>query len=84
LKEKLQPAQFSSIRQVCIEQDFAAGLLLLNLQSLFQVATCIFVRGMVVRGESLFLLILMPYPILYTITESVEVFLPRTQVYYAV
>jgi hypothetical protein len=36
LKEKLQPAQFSGIRQVCIEQDFAAGLLLLNLQSLIE------------------------------------------------
>jgi hypothetical protein len=36
LKEKLQLAQFSGIRQVCIEQDFASGLLLLNLQSLIE------------------------------------------------
>jgi hypothetical protein len=34
LKEELQPAQFSGIRQICIEQDFAASLLLYNLQSL--------------------------------------------------
>jgi hypothetical protein len=34
LKEKLQLAQFSGIRQICIEQDFAANLLLPNLQSL--------------------------------------------------
>jgi hypothetical protein len=36
LKEKLQLAQFSGIRQVCIEQDFAAGLLMMNLQSLIE------------------------------------------------
>jgi hypothetical protein len=36
LKEKLQLAQFSGIRQVCIEQDFAASLLLFNIQSLIE------------------------------------------------
>jgi hypothetical protein len=36
LKEKLRLAQFSGIRQVCIEQDFAASLLLPNLQSLME------------------------------------------------
>jgi hypothetical protein len=36
LKEKFQLAQFSGIRQVCVEQDFAASLLLLNLQSLIE------------------------------------------------
>ncbi|MDR2765799.1 MAG: hypothetical protein LBB90_12320 [Tannerella sp.] len=34
LKEELQTGQFSGIRQICIEQDFAATLLLFNLQSL--------------------------------------------------
>jgi hypothetical protein len=34
LKEKLRLAQFSGIRQACTGQDFAASLLLPNLQSL--------------------------------------------------
>jgi hypothetical protein len=36
LKEKLRLAQFSGIRQVCTVQDFAASLLLPNLQSLIE------------------------------------------------
>ncbi|MDR0612353.1 MAG: hypothetical protein LBG45_02515 [Dysgonamonadaceae bacterium] len=36
LKEELQPAQFSGIRQIRIEQDFAAILLLYSLQSLIE------------------------------------------------
>ena len=35
-KEKLQMGQFSGIRQICIEQDFAAGLFIYNLQSLIE------------------------------------------------
>jgi hypothetical protein len=34
LKEKLQPVQFSGIRQVCVKQDFAAALLFYNIQSM--------------------------------------------------
>lgn len=36
LKEKLQLGQFSGIRQICIEQDFAASLFIYNLQSLIE------------------------------------------------
>ena len=36
MKQGLQLAQFSGIRQVCVEQDFIAGLLLFNLQSLIE------------------------------------------------
>jgi hypothetical protein len=39
LKQELQPGQFSGIRQICIEQDFAASLLLFNLQSLIEKQT---------------------------------------------
>ena len=39
LKEKLQLAQFSGIRQICIEQDFAANLFVYNLQSLIEKQT---------------------------------------------
>jgi hypothetical protein len=39
LKEKLQMGQFSGIRQICIEQDFAANLLMYNLQSLIEKQT---------------------------------------------
>jgi hypothetical protein len=39
MKEELQLGQFSGIRQVCIEQDFAANLFLFNLQSLIQKQT---------------------------------------------
>ncbi|KAA6307646.1 hypothetical protein EZS27_040682, partial [termite gut metagenome] len=34
VKEELQMGQFSGIRSICIEQDFAANLFLFNLQSL--------------------------------------------------
>jgi hypothetical protein len=36
LKEKFQLAQFSGTRELCVEQDFAASLLLFNLQSLIE------------------------------------------------
>ena len=36
LKEKIQLAQFSGIRQICVEQDFFANLFLHNLQSLIE------------------------------------------------
>ena len=36
LKEELQPARFSGIRQICIKQDFAVNLLLYSLQSLME------------------------------------------------
>ena len=36
LKKELQPARFSGIRQIRIEQDFAAILLLYNLQGLIE------------------------------------------------
>lgn len=36
IKEELQLAQFSGIRDVCIKQDFAANLFLFNLQSLIE------------------------------------------------
>lgn len=36
LKEELQLGQFSGIRPICIEQDFAANLFLSNLQSLIE------------------------------------------------
>jgi hypothetical protein len=39
MKEELQLGQFSGIRQICIEQDFAANLFLFNLQSLIEKQT---------------------------------------------
>jgi hypothetical protein len=39
MKEELQSGQFSGIRQICIEQDFAANLFLFNLQSLIEKQT---------------------------------------------
>jgi hypothetical protein len=39
IKEELQLGQFSGIRQICIEQDFAANLFLFNLQSLIEKKT---------------------------------------------
>ena len=39
MKEELQLGQFSGIRLICIEQDFAANLLLFNLQSLIEKQT---------------------------------------------
>lgn len=39
VKEKLQLGQFSGIRQICIEQDFAADLFVYNLQSLIEKQT---------------------------------------------
>jgi hypothetical protein len=39
LKQELQLGQFSGIRQICIEQDFAASLFLFNLQSLIEKQT---------------------------------------------
>jgi hypothetical protein len=39
IKEELQLAQFSGIRLICIEQDFAANLFLFNLQSLIEKQT---------------------------------------------
>jgi hypothetical protein len=39
LKEELQSGQFSGIRPVCIEQDFAAGFFLFYLQSLTEKQT---------------------------------------------
>jgi hypothetical protein len=36
VKEELQLGQFSGIRQICIEQDFAANLFLFNLQSVIE------------------------------------------------
>ena len=39
LKEQLQLGQFSGIRQVCIEQDFSAGIFLYNMQSLIEKQT---------------------------------------------
>jgi hypothetical protein len=39
IKEELQLGQFSGIRQICVEQDFAASLFLYNLQSLIEKQT---------------------------------------------
>ena len=39
MKEELQLGQFSGIRQICIEQDFAANLFLFNIQSLIEKQT---------------------------------------------
>jgi len=39
MKEELRLGEFSGIRQICIEQDFAANLLLFNLQSLIEKQT---------------------------------------------
>jgi len=39
VKEELQLGQFSGIRRICIEQDFAANLMLFNLQSLIEKQT---------------------------------------------
>ena len=39
MKEELQLGQFSGIRQICIEQDFAANLFLFNLQALIEKQT---------------------------------------------
>ena len=36
IKEELQLQQFSGIRKICIEQDFAANLFLFNLQCLIE------------------------------------------------
>ena len=36
IKKELQLGQFRGIRKICIEQDFAANLLLFNLQSLME------------------------------------------------
>jgi hypothetical protein len=45
LKQELQLGQFSGIRQICIEQDFAACLFLFNLQSLIEKQTEAYVRA---------------------------------------
>jgi hypothetical protein len=45
LKQELQLGQFSGIRQICIEQDFAANLYLFNLQSLIEKQTESYVRA---------------------------------------
>ena len=39
IKEELQLGKFSGIRQICIEQDFAANLFLFNLQRLIEKQT---------------------------------------------
>jgi hypothetical protein len=39
IKEELQLGQFSGLRRICIEQDFAANLFLYNLQSLIEKQT---------------------------------------------
>ena len=39
MKEELQLGQFSGIREICIQQDFAANLFLFNLQSLIEKQT---------------------------------------------
>jgi hypothetical protein len=44
MKEELQLGQFSGIRQICIEQDFAANLFLFNLQSLIEKQTDSYVK----------------------------------------
>ncbi|MDR2691161.1 MAG: IS4 family transposase [Dysgonamonadaceae bacterium] len=45
LKQELQLGQFSGIRPICIEQDFAANLFLFNLQSLIEKQTEAYVEA---------------------------------------
>ena len=43
-KNKQQMEQFSGIRVICIQQDYAAGLIVANLQSLIEKQSCNYLR----------------------------------------
>ena len=45
VKEKLQLGQFSGVRRICVEQDFAANLFLFNLRSLIEKSTEPYVKA---------------------------------------
>jgi hypothetical protein len=51
MKEELQLGQFSGIRQICIEQDFAANLFLFNLQSLMEKQSLPHNRSRLIFGQ---------------------------------